>query len=83
MLTKKQLDCNGYMISELGPTRISLYSEHGVYHLKSNNVLGSGQVWQVYDSSNGSYKKAISQFRKLRVIQKGSYTLNHYEVIDA
>jgi hypothetical protein len=76
MLTKYQLSCNGYMVSELGSTRISLVVEHNVYHLKSTNILGAGQVWEVI----GKYKDAIKKFKALRVIQRGKYELIQYEV---
>lgn len=76
ILTKYELSCNGYMVSELGNTRISLCLEHNAYHLKSTNVLGSGQVWEVFSS----YKDAIDQFKRLRKIQTGVYELNNYTV---
>lgn len=77
ILTKYQLSCNGYMVSELGQTRIKLYEEHNVFHIVSTNVLGSGQVWE----STTSFKLAIDKFKKLRKIQQGNFILTNYEVL--
>jgi hypothetical protein len=76
ILTKQQLCCSGFMVSELGQTRISLFLEHGAYHLKSINVLGSGLVWEVL----ASYSEAINKFKALRRIQRGNYDLSQYEI---
>lgn len=64
------------MVSELGQTRISLTLEHGVYHLKSTNVLGSGLVWEVLET----YQDAINKFKALRLIQRGNYEMQNYIV---
>lgn len=76
ILTKYQLSCNGYMVSELGATRISLVLEHNVYHLKSVNVLGVGQVWEVL----ASYFEAVNKFKALTRIQRGNYEMSQYEI---
>lgn len=76
LLTKYQMSCNGYQVSELGNTRISLCQEHGVYQLKSVNVLGAGLVWE----NLLSFSEAQRKFRQLRTIQRGIYELKNYEV---
>ena len=75
-LTAYQFSCNGYMVSELGQSRISLVKEHNTYHLKHNNILSPTHVWEV----ETSYTKAIQKFKVLKIIQKGQYLLKNYEV---
>ena len=78
MLTKKELFNGNYFVKELGNTRLSVHVEYNCFHLKHRNILGSGQVWEVF--SGNDYKSLIKQVKSLLIIQKGMAELNKYEV---
>ena len=46
MLTDYQFSSNGYMVSELGSSRVSLHKEHNTFHLKHSNIIGMGKEWE-------------------------------------
>lgn len=78
MLTKRELFNGHYYVNELGKTRISVHVEYNCFHLKHTNILGSGQVWEVFDGND--YKNMIKHVKSLLIIQKGMVELSKYEV---
>ncbi len=78
MLTKKELFNGHYYVNELDETRISVYVEHNCFHLKHSNILGSGQLWEVF--AGNDYKNMVKQVKSLLIIRKGMVELSKYVI---
>jgi len=63
-LSASQLYKNGYMVYELGYMRIKVYTENGKMHLRSKDVLGVGEVWDVFKPKQ--YGKMLKHFKALK-----------------